>query len=113
MLQYKSWLRAPRALCQGRCILSISIGRVPFGTDHNHTDGMALLSRIAVAAVIVAVVYYILGALLSYRRLRQFRGPPLASFSRLWIFWKECKGGLPQAQITALEKYGMRVDVSY
>ncbi len=67
---------------------------------------MALLSRIAVAAVAVAFVYYILGALVSYRRLRQFRGPPLAGVSRLWLFWKECTGSLPQAQLAALEKFG-------
>ncbi|GIZ47929.1 hypothetical protein CKM354_001100500 [Cercospora kikuchii] len=67
---------------------------------------MALLSRIAVAAVTLLAVYYIVGSVLSYRRLRLFKGPPLASFSRFWLFWKECRGTLPHAQVAALEKYG-------
>lgn len=67
---------------------------------------MALLSSFAVALLTVLVLYYCVGAILGYRRLRQFPGPPLASLSRFWLFWKECRGSLPSAQVAALAKYG-------
>jgi hypothetical protein len=54
----------------------------------------------------VVVTYYIVGAIVNYRKLRQFPGPALASFSRFWLFWKECRAILPEAQYAALQQYG-------
>ena len=61
---------------------------------------------VAVGLILVLSLYSFIGALLNYRKLRQFGGPPLAAVSRFWLFWQECKARLPEAQTAALQKYG-------
>ena len=54
-----------------------------------------------------ATIYLIVGAIVNYRKLRQFDGPPVAKFSRVWMFWHECRGRLNRVQVEAQKKYGM------
>ncbi|EME82347.1 uncharacterized protein MYCFIDRAFT_59503 [Pseudocercospora fijiensis CIRAD86] len=67
---------------------------------------MGSASGLLIPAAVLFFSYYFIGAIISYRRLSQFKGPPLASFSRFWLFWKECAGQLPRSQVAALEQYG-------
>ena len=43
---------------------------------------------------------------MNYRKLRQFKGPPLACVSELWIFKEAAAGRMYLAMAQALEKYG-------
>lgn len=65
------------------------------------------LSAIAGSLLAVFISYLLIGSIVNYRKLRQFRGPRLAAFSRLWLFKKECEGRLPHEFQDALRKYGM------
>ncbi|KAK5116038.1 hypothetical protein LTR85_009320 [Meristemomyces frigidus] len=58
------------------------------------------------ALILSAVLYAAWGAIANYRQLRQFKGPPLAAFSRAWLFWKTCNADLYKAEQEAIEKYG-------
>ncbi|KAF2766272.1 putative P450 monooxygenase [Teratosphaeria nubilosa] len=50
--------------------------------------------------------YVCIATILNYRRLRQFKGPPLAGLSRAWMFWRATKSTLYQAEIDAIKQYG-------
>lgn len=61
----------------------------------------------AATALLAAILAYILiGGVINYRKLSQFDGPPLAAFSRLWLFWKVVSKQQRDAQVAAHEKYG-------
>lgn len=66
------------------------------------------LSLYSIASYVSLLIglYLIIGAIVNYRKLRHFKGPPLASVSRLWLFWQEVNGRTPQAQFKAIKKYG-------
>lgn len=91
---------------QGQPFLTLIIGGVSFERNQSDTDSMGSLSGILIPAAVLFFSYYFIGAIINYRRLSQFKGPPLASFSRFWLFWKECAGQLPKSQVAALEQYG-------
>ncbi len=59
-----------------------------------------------VLLVIVFAGYFVTSRSLSYRKLRQFPGPFLASFSELWLFNVTAKGDLYLSAEKALRKYG-------
>ena len=50
--------------------------------------------------------YIFLGALINYRKLRQFKGPPLAGFTEFWLFWQSWTARLNIAEYEAIQKYG-------
>ena len=53
------------------------------------------------------ILYICIGSLVNYRKLRAFKGPPLAGLSRFWL-WKQSIGHrVHVAQREAIEKYGM------
>jgi hypothetical protein len=67
------------------------------------------LSMIGLSILLFLVSYVVISGVLNYRQLRQFKGPPLAAFSRLWLFWQEINCRTHTAQYNALKKYGMKV----
>ncbi|KAK3726122.1 hypothetical protein LTR37_000270 [Vermiconidia calcicola] len=50
--------------------------------------------------------YVVIGGIVNYRKLRQFKGPPLAGISRAWLFYQEVHARSNKAQYAAIEKYG-------
>ena len=64
---------------------------------------------IGLSILLFLVSYIVISCILNYRKLRQFKGPPLAAFSRVWLFWQEINCRLHTAQHDAIKKYGMRV----
>jgi ABC-type transporter lipoprotein component MlaA len=50
--------------------------------------------------------YIVLGALINHRKLRQFKGPPLAGFTEFWLFWKSWTARLNIAEYEAIQRYG-------
>lgn len=50
--------------------------------------------------------YIIFSGVVNYRQLQQFKGPPVAALSRLWLFWEECSARLPKSQQAAIQRYG-------
>lgn len=66
-----------------------------------------LSSSVVLASFIVLLLSYIVfSSTVNYRKLRQFKGPPLATFSRFWLFWEECSARLPKSQVAAIRQYG-------
>jgi hypothetical protein len=63
-------------------------------------------SSIGVGLCAAFILYVFVGGIINYRKLPQFRGPPLAGFTRLWIFIQALKRRLPDAEMEALRKYG-------
>jgi len=63
-------------------------------------------SSIGVGLCAAFILYVVVGGIINYRKLPQFRGPPLAGFTRLWIFIQALKRRLPDAEMEALRKYG-------
>jgi hypothetical protein len=52
------------------------------------------------------VLYLCVGAVVNYLKLRKFKGPPSAAFSRFWL-WRQSLGQRAHiAQKEALAKYG-------
>ena len=71
---------------------------------------MVLLSLPSTYVVLLssttAIVYLLVGYVLSYRKLRQYKGPLLASLSQYWLFRATVKGQVSSAGADVLEKYG-------
>ena len=51
--------------------------------------------------------YVAVGAVINYRKLPQFKGPPFAGFSRIWHFWQAVNARVNKAEFEALQKYGI------
>lgn len=64
------------------------------------------------ALAISAVLYLAIGALVNFRKLRQFKGPPLAAFSRAWLAWKTFNADLYRAEQQAIERYGAPEEIA-
>jgi hypothetical protein len=58
------------------------------------------------ALVLSVLLYLIIGSVVNYRKLSQFPGPPLAKFTRFWLFWQAANARSHDAQREALRKYG-------
>jgi hypothetical protein len=56
--------------------------------------------------VLLLPAYLLIAALVNYRKLRQFRGPPAAGFSRAWLFWHSCHARLNRVQYDAIQQFG-------
>jgi hypothetical protein len=74
---------------------------------------MGLLDLADRTTIVVAVVgtifaYYLIGSYLNYRKLSQFKGPPLASVTRGYLFWEEIHGRTHKAQHAAIKNYGKK-----
>ena len=68
---------------------------------------MAISSSVGLVLLTSLVSYICIGALVNYRKLSAFRGPPLAAYSRFWL-WRQSVGQRVHiAEKEALEKYGM------
>ncbi|KAK6430209.1 hypothetical protein LTR95_013639 [Oleoguttula sp. CCFEE 5521] len=52
------------------------------------------------------VLFLAIGAVVNKRKLRQFNGPPLAGYSRIWLFWQSVNGRLARVQFAAIKKHG-------
>lgn len=79
------------------------------------TEVLSLVSPglIVGVASVLFFYYFVIGAIVNYRKLSQFKGPPLAAISRLWLFNKTLRAGVYQAEKDALAKYGERVRPSH
>jgi hypothetical protein len=69
-------------------------------------EGVPEWRTIIVTATLVLVIVYLYQSVVSYRRLRNFKGPFLASFSLTWLAWKTVPGTLYLTLRDASEKYG-------
>ena len=65
-----------------------------------------IASSIGVGLCAAFILYVFVGGIVNYRKLPQFRGPPLAGFTRLWLFIQALKRRMPDAEMEALRKYG-------
>lgn len=66
----------------------------------------------SVGILLIAVLGYIsVSSIISYRKLRQFPGPPLAAWTQLWLFWQVVSKQQRDAQVDAHSKYGPVVRV--
>jgi hypothetical protein len=65
----------------------------------------SLKSSAAILAV-VAVIYYVVSAYLTYRKLAHIKGPWLACISPLWLFYQTIRGRVNVAGEEVLRKYG-------
>lgn len=61
---------------------------------------------LALLGFIAALIYLFVSYVLSYRKLRQFKGPFLASLSQYWLFKATLDGRVATAGADALKKYG-------
>lgn len=52
-----------------------------------------------------AVLYYVASTVVSWYRLRHFRGPPLASLSYLWLFKTNASGKAHTVHMAMRDKY--------
>lgn len=67
----------------------------------------SLDGRTVLIALFASVFTYIfVGGLINYRKLSQFKGPPVAAFSRIWLFKHSLSADVNRAQFEALARYG-------
>jgi hypothetical protein len=62
-----------------------------------------------VAALLLAyslIIYICIGCFVNYRKLRHFKGPPLAAVTRGWLMMQSLSGRMQIAEAEALKKYG-------
>lgn len=72
---------------------------------------MAVSSSLGLVLLVALISYICIGSAVNYRKLTAFKGPPLAAFSRLWL-WRQSLGQRSHlAQKEALEKYGSPVRI--
>lgn len=57
-------------------------------------------------ALLFVVLFVVVRAYLNWRALRQFKGPLLAKFTSLWLFWQSACSRLSSAEFDALQQYG-------
>ncbi|KIW99911.1 uncharacterized protein Z518_10839 [Rhinocladiella mackenziei CBS 650.93] len=60
----------------------------------------------AISLLTLFCSYIFIGAVVNYRKLSQFNGPPLAGYSRFWLFWQAVNARVNTAEFEALRKYG-------
>lgn len=60
---------------------------------------------------VAVVLYFTIGAWVNYRKLSQFKGPPLAALSRSWLFYKTLNASLYAAEADAIAKYGTSTSI--
>ena len=60
----------------------------------------------ALLALLFALLYFAVGAVVNHRKLRQFRGPPFAGYSLFWAFWQSVHARLGKAEFEAIQRYG-------
>ncbi|KAF2163606.1 hypothetical protein M409DRAFT_68501 [Zasmidium cellare ATCC 36951] len=65
-----------------------------------------IITTVLASSFVLLLSYIVVSSTINYRRLRQFKGPPLAAFSRFWLFWEECSARLPKSQRAAIQRYG-------
>lgn len=68
---------------------------------------MAVSSSLALVLLLTLVSYICIGALVNQRKLSAFKGPPLAAYSRFWLWRQSVRQRVHIAEKEALEKYGM------
>ncbi len=69
---------------------------------------MALpLSAIALLSVSGLILYISFRCVVNYRKLSQFKGPPLAAVSGLWLWKQSLAKRMHIAQAEVLRKYGI------
>ena len=67
---------------------------------------MASFLSIVTALFGLLFSYIIIGGIVNYRKLSQFKGPPLAGFSRAWMLWQSLNARVNRAEFEAIHKYG-------
>ncbi|KAH9818961.1 Cytochrome-P450, partial [Teratosphaeria destructans] len=65
-----------------------------------------IMGPLVLPLALLLLSYIAIGTIVNHRRLRQFKGPPLAGLSRAWMFWKATKSTLYQAEIDGIKRYG-------
>ncbi|EXJ87353.1 hypothetical protein A1O3_04312 [Capronia epimyces CBS 606.96] len=68
--------------------------------------GLLTSPRLIPGLAALLVLYLVVGAVVNYRKLRQFKGPPLAAVSRIYIFWQSVRHRFHISEYEALQKYG-------
>lgn len=74
-------------------------------------DGIFSVHFLAIAFSLTILSYILIGSTINYRKLRHIRGPPLAAYSRFWLFWQEVNAQTNKAQFAAIQKYGTYLTV--
>lgn len=69
---------------------------------------MVISSYITLILLISLVAYICIGAVVNYRKLSGFKGPPFAAYSRFWLWRQSVRQRVHIAEKEALEKYGTR-----
>ncbi len=54
----------------------------------------------------LGLIWYIFNTVRAYLRLRHFKGPAIAGFSNLWVFWSTLRGELNERTAEILKKNG-------
>ena len=67
---------------------------------------ISLLSTVAYASILCSVVAFGVNRFLVYRHLRQFKGPWLATFSKLWMMKCTFKGTMHLDVAEVCARYG-------
>jgi hypothetical protein len=70
---------------------------------------MAVLSSLGLILLISLILYICIGSYVNSRKLIGFKGPPLAAYSRFWLWKQSVSKRVHIAEKEALEKYGMRL----
>jgi hypothetical protein len=77
-----------------------------FPTDRFASVNLEWKSSIIYVVGVLFLVNFIVRHVISYRRLRAFRGPFWASVTQLWLFQKTAKGIVNTEMRKVTEKYG-------
>jgi len=77
-----------------------------FPTDHFASAVFEWKSTIIYVVGVLFFINFIVRHVISYRRLRVFRGPLWASVTQLWLFQKTAKGVVNTEMRKVTEKYG-------
>jgi hypothetical protein len=57
------------------------------------------------------ILYICIGFFINYRKLSQFKGPPLAAVSEVWLWKQSIAKRMHTAEAEALQKYGTKRDL--
>ena len=63
-------------------------------------------ATLAAAAACIVAVYWVIGAIRTWHRLRQFPGPPLAAWTYAWNGWAATSGRMPHVHMAVRKRYG-------
>jgi hypothetical protein len=79
-----------------------------------YSNIMSLPIPVVALLILSSLILYIsIRSFVDYRKLRQFRGPPLAAVSGLWLWKQSLARRMHIAQAEVLRKYGTNTDRAF